>query len=66
MKELLDIILQPAKGADIPYSSKVLQFLLEKQAVSANMVEGGLFRVLKLRSDWVSDIVSYTGDITLT
>jgi hypothetical protein len=54
VKELLDIVLQPAVGADLPYSSKVLRFLLEKRAVSANMVEGGLLHALKLRNDWVS------------
>lgn len=53
VKELLDIVLQPAKGGNIPYSSKVLQFLLERQAVSANMVESGLLHALKLRNDWV-------------
>ena len=54
VKELLGIVLRPAITSNIPYSSKVLQYLLERRAVSANMVEGGLLRALKLRNDWAS------------
>jgi hypothetical protein len=54
VKEVLDIVLQPNRGADIPYSSKTLQFLLERKAVSASMVEGGLLNALMLRNDWVN------------
>lgn len=54
VKEVLDIVLQPTKGADIPYSSKTLQFLLERKTVSTSMVEGGLLHALMLRNDWVN------------
>jgi len=65
VKELLDIVLQPAKGANIPYSSKVLQFLLERRAVSANMIEGGLLHALKLRNDWRSISLSFDAVLDL-
>jgi len=57
VKELLNIILQPTKpktGDDIPYSPKILQYLLERRVVSAGMVESGFLGVLRLRGDWQS------------
>ena len=53
VKEVLQIVLQPSKTGNIPYSSKVLQFLLEKRAVSSTILEGGLLKCLLLRNDWV-------------
>ena len=53
VKEVLQIVLQPSKTGNIPYSSKVLQFLLEKRTVSSTILEGGLLKCLLLRNDWV-------------
>lgn len=53
VKEVLQIVLQPSKTGNIPYSSKVIQFLLEKRAVSSTILEGGLLKCLLLRNDWV-------------
>lgn len=54
-KQVLEIVLRAPKNAtaDIPYSPKVLQYLLQQRCVSAGMVECGLFPALQLRNDWV-------------
>lgn len=58
VRALLDVVLQPSKGGDVPYSGKVTRWLLEQRAVSAEMVEGGLISALKQRGDWVSFFLS--------
>lgn len=52
-KEVLSIVLQPSKPPNKPYSSQVVQHLLEKKTVSTGMIEDGLLAVLQLRNDWV-------------
>jgi len=49
----MNIVLQPSKPSNTPYSSQIVQHLLEKETVSAGMVEVGLLAVLRLRNDWV-------------
>jgi hypothetical protein len=51
--DILTTILQPGKQSS-PYSSVLVRTLLQRRAVSASMVEGGLLAALKLRGDWVS------------
>ncbi|KIK64736.1 hypothetical protein GYMLUDRAFT_240697 [Collybiopsis luxurians FD-317 M1] len=53
-KDVLNIVLQPSKPANTPYSSQVMQHLLEKNVVSTSMVDGGLLPLLRLRYDWKS------------
>lgn len=55
VKQILDIILRTPKNAttDIPYSPKVMRYLMQQRVVSAGMIEGGLFAALRLRNDWV-------------
>ena len=38
---------------DIPYSPRVVRYLLQQRCVSASMVAGGLIAALRLRNDWV-------------
>ncbi|KAF7965939.1 hypothetical protein HWV62_40764 [Athelia sp. TMB] len=52
VRALLNIVLQPSKGGNLPYSDKVIRWLLEQRSVSAEMVEGGLIIALKQRGDW--------------
>lgn len=54
VKDLLEVVLQPAKPPTTLYSSEVVQALLEKRVVSANMLDAGLLAVLRIRNDWVS------------
>ncbi|KAK0190455.1 hypothetical protein F5146DRAFT_1137290 [Armillaria mellea] len=54
VKELLAVVLQPGKPANLPYSSEVVRHLLERGVVNANMVETGLLSLLRLRNDWTS------------
>ncbi|KAJ7915522.1 hypothetical protein B0H13DRAFT_2454868 [Mycena leptocephala] len=49
--DILTTILQPGKQSS-PYSSVLVRTLLQRRAVSASMVEGGLLAALKLRGDW--------------
>ncbi|KAI0939855.1 hypothetical protein AcV5_001129 [Taiwanofungus camphoratus] len=63
VKQVLDIVFRtPGKSSNavigIPYSPKVVQYLLEKRTVSAGMVEGGLFSALTLRQDWQSAVLA--------
>ncbi|KAJ7349092.1 hypothetical protein DFH08DRAFT_697617 [Mycena albidolilacea] len=51
VRDLLTAILQPTKQATA-YSSVLVRTLLERRAVSATMVEGGLLAAFKLRGDW--------------
>lgn len=53
VKDLLMVVLQPSKPANVSYSSEVVRHLLSRQVVSANMVEGGLLAVLRSKNDWV-------------
>ncbi|KAE9407182.1 hypothetical protein BT96DRAFT_874785 [Gymnopus androsaceus JB14] len=59
-KEVLNIVLQPSKPSNTPYSSQIVQHLLEKKTVSAGMVEVGLLAVLRLRNDWKSITLALT------
>lgn len=54
MKEVLNIVLQPTKPPNAVYSSELVQYMLKRQIVSANMVDVGLLRILRIRNDWVS------------
>ncbi|KAL4247039.1 Nucleolar protein 11 [Abortiporus biennis] len=58
VQQLLEIVFRKPKGSstfsDIPYSPKVVQYLMEKRVVSSGMVDGGLVGVLRLRNDWES------------
>lgn len=54
VKDLLMVVLQPSKPANVSYSSEVVRHLLSRQVVSANMVEGGLLAVLRSKNDWQS------------
>jgi hypothetical protein len=53
VKDILNIVLQTSKPPNTPYSSEVVRYLLERQVVSTNMVEGGLLTILRLKDDWV-------------
>ena len=55
VKQVLEIVLRTPRNAttDIPYSPKVLRYLMQQRCVSAGMVDGGLFASLRLRGDWV-------------
>lgn len=63
VQRLLGIVFKQTKGTtapnDIPYSPKIVQYLLEKKVVTSGMVEKGLFSALKLRQDWVKSILKY-------
>lgn len=50
--------LKKGSGA-VPYSSKVVRYLLEKRCVSSGMVKGGLLPALRMHNDWVSAVVLY-------
>lgn len=50
---LLDIVLQPAKASDVPYSSEIPSYLIERKAVSDNMIQGGFMSTLRRKGDWV-------------
>ena len=55
VKQVLEILFRIPKNAtvDIPYSPKVVRYLMKQRCVSASMVDGGLFAALRLRNDWV-------------
>jgi hypothetical protein len=54
VKQLIRLMVQPGKLADIVYSSKIVQYLLAQQAVGSVMFDEGLLQMLRLRSDWAS------------
>ncbi|KAF8076806.1 hypothetical protein FPV67DRAFT_1472732 [Lyophyllum atratum] len=54
VKDLLVTVLQQSKPANTPYSSEVVRYLLKRQLVSGNMVDGGLLAALRFKSDWQS------------
>ncbi|GJJ07329.1 hypothetical protein Clacol_001530 [Clathrus columnatus] len=51
---LLDTVLQPSKTSDVPYSSKIPLYLVQRKAVSDNMISSGFISVLRRRDDWKS------------
>ncbi len=54
VKQVLDVIIQPAKNpSSVMYSSTVIRHLIKRKAVSNSMLEGGLIRALKAKDDWV-------------
>ena len=54
VKEVLDAIIQPTKNsASVMYSSSVVRHLIKQKTVSNSMLEGGLFRALRTKDDWV-------------
>ncbi|KIP07738.1 hypothetical protein PHLGIDRAFT_127500 [Phlebiopsis gigantea 11061_1 CR5-6] len=59
-KQVLEILFRIPKNAatDIPYSPKVVRYLMKQRCVSASMVDGGLFAALRLRNDWESLLLS--------
>lgn len=67
VKQVLEIILRMPKNAttDIPYSPKVMRYLMQQRCVSASMIEGGLFAALRLRNDWVCNM-RYNFGVVLT
>ena len=56
VQDVLAVVFRQPKGVteNIPYSPKVVRYLLERRAVSSGMLEGGLLPALRLRNDWVS------------
>ncbi|KAJ3884999.1 hypothetical protein GG344DRAFT_59887 [Lentinula edodes] len=60
-KEILNIVLQPSKPTKKTlYSSKIVQHLLEKNVVSAGMVEADLLGVFRSHNDWKSISLALT------
>lgn len=59
VKQVLELVFRTPKNTtvDIPYSPKVVRYLLQQRCVSASMVDGGLFAALRLRNDWVRIIL---------
>lgn len=59
VKQILELVFRTPKNAtaNIPYSPKVVRYLLQQRCVSASMVDGGLFAALRLRNDWVRIIL---------
>ena len=55
VQDVLEIVFRQPKGVTegIPYSPKIVRYVLERRAVSSGMVEGGLLPTLRLRKDWV-------------
>lgn len=54
VKQVLDVIIQPAKNpSSVMYSSVVIRHLIKRKAVSNSMIECGLIRALKAKDDWV-------------
>ncbi|KAF8191434.1 hypothetical protein K438DRAFT_1830503 [Mycena galopus ATCC 62051] len=51
VRDLLTAILQPTKQSSA-YPSVLVRTLLQRRAISATMVEGGLLAAFKLRGDW--------------
>ncbi|KAF8592592.1 hypothetical protein K439DRAFT_1610370 [Ramaria rubella] len=62
---ILNIVLQPSYRTETTYSSKIVQYLIDRQAVSHAMVDGGLLPALRLRRDWnsIASAISYTQDL---
>ncbi|EMD40538.1 hypothetical protein CERSUDRAFT_111138 [Gelatoporia subvermispora B] len=62
VKQVLEVVFRvPPKGAqgvEIPYSPKIVRWLLEKKVVGYGMVEGGLFSALMVRRDWPSVVLA--------
>ena len=54
VRQLLDVVIQPSKGADASYSPKVIHYLLQRRVVSAKMIDGSLLSVFQSRKDDVS------------
>jgi hypothetical protein len=54
VKQVVRLVLHPSKSADVVYSPKITQYLLEQQIVGSGMLDEGLLPSLILRSDWVS------------
>lgn len=55
VQDVLEIVFRQPKSVmeGIPYSPKIVRYVLERRAVSSGMVEGGLLPILRLRKDWV-------------
>ncbi|ESK81645.1 rna binding protein [Moniliophthora roreri MCA 2997] len=60
VKDVLNIVLRPTQPQNVTYSSQVVRHLLEKKAVSTNMIESGLLPALRLRNDWSSISLAFT------
>ncbi|KAF8632319.1 hypothetical protein AX15_001941 [Amanita polypyramis BW_CC] len=55
IKQVLEVVLQPAKNpATVMYSSEVVRHLIKRKVVSNSMLEGGLVRALRAKNDWTS------------
>ncbi|GLB34213.1 hypothetical protein LshimejAT787_0110970 [Lyophyllum shimeji] len=52
VKDLLVTVLQPSKPANTPYSPEVVRYLLNRQLVTGNMIDGGLLAALRAKNDW--------------
>ena len=52
MCALLAIVLQPDQPK-APYSPKITHYLLERKLVRDSMLDGGILKPLRDRSDWV-------------
>ncbi|KAF7353680.1 hypothetical protein MVEN_01052900 [Mycena venus] len=64
-RDLLVAILQPTKQSSA-YSSVLVRTLLQRRAISAGMVEGGLLTTFKLRGDWNAIELSTTHVLDLS
>ena len=73
VKHVLDLVfLVPTSGKDgaaqanasTPYARDTVKYLLERRAVSAAMVGGGLIPALMARKDWVGPMTSFSRTLT--
>ncbi|KAF8489106.1 hypothetical protein JB92DRAFT_3014323 [Gautieria morchelliformis] len=54
VSNLLNGILRPSQPSDSPSPSKIVQYLINRRAVSHAMVQGGLLPALRRHQDWES------------
>ncbi|KAJ3764711.1 hypothetical protein FB446DRAFT_797702 [Lentinula raphanica] len=59
-KEVLNIVTQPTNPHKAVYSSKIVQHLLEKKAISTGLLDIGILPVLLRRNDWNSISLALT------
>ncbi|KAG1756596.1 uncharacterized protein EDB91DRAFT_1093491 [Suillus paluster] len=68
VKELLGLFFAPAKEftGKHQYSPRVTRHLIEKNVVSAGMVEGRLFTALKQHDDWESIMLAFNSVVDIS
>ena len=59
VSNILNEILRPSDPSYVSYPSKIMQYLLSREAVSHGMVEGGLLPALRHHQDWVNHPLNF-------